>query len=64
MKVNNIREVYLSGLVRGGQLVPGGLHAPDFAGVLRDGAVRRELARRRDVLDHHLRPFCLVLVTL
>lgn len=45
----------------GGQLLPGGFHAPDLARVLGDGAVRRELAGRRDVLDDHLGPLRLVL---
>ena len=50
-------------LVRRRQLVPGRLDAPDLAGVLGDGAVARELARRRDVLDAHLGPHELVLKT-
>lgn len=51
----------LGGLMGCGQFLPGGLDAPDLTRVLGDGAVRRELARRRDVLDHHLGPFRLVL---
>lgn len=34
----------------------GWLHAPDLAGVLRDGSVAGELPAGSDVVDHHLGP--------
>jgi len=48
-------------ILRRWQLLPGGLNAPDLAGVLGDGAIRRELAAGRDVVDGHLQPLGLVL---
>lgn len=44
-------------LVRRRQLLPAWFHRPDVAGVIGDGSVARELARRRYVEDGHLRPF-------
>lgn len=47
-----------------GELVPGGLDSPDLSGVITDGTIAGELARRGDVVDTHLRPLGRVLVDL
>lgn len=39
----------------------GGLHTPDFSGVLCDGSVAGELSSGGDVLDHHLCPLLRIL---
>ena len=49
-------------IVGGWDLLKGGLHAPDLAGVLGDGAIAGELSRAGDVVDHLLGPFFGVLV--
>lgn len=51
----------LAGVVGGGDLGAGGLHAPDLTGVLRDCAVAAELARGCDVADRRTRPLPRVL---
>jgi len=48
-------------ILRRWQLLPGGLHSPNLAGVLGDGAIRREFAAGRNVVDGHLQPLGLVL---
>ena len=48
--------------VGGRDLLKRGLHAPDLAGVLGDGAIAGELSRASDVVDHLLGPFFGVLV--
>ena len=48
-------------LVGAGDLLQAGLHSPDFASVLGDGAVAGELATASDVVDHLLGPLLGVL---
>lgn len=49
-------------VIRGGEFLERGLHAPDLAGILGNGAVAGELATSRNVVDHHLGPFLGVLM--
>ena len=49
-------------IVGGRDLLECGLHAPDLAGILGDGAITGELSRASDVVDHLLGPFFGVLV--
>lgn len=44
------------------ELLQCGLHAPDLAGVLGNGAVTGELATSSNIVDHLLGPFLRVLV--
>lgn len=57
MHVDNLRL-----FVRRWELLQCGLHAPDLAGVLGNGAVTGELATSGNIVDHLLGPFLRVLV--
>lgn len=47
--------------IGGGEFLQCGLHAPDLAGILGDGAVTGELTAACNVVDHLLGPFLGVL---
>lgn len=49
-------------VVRGGEFLKRGLHAPDLTSVLGDGAITGELATSGNVVDHLLGPFLGVLM--
>lgn len=55
-------ERCLAGIVRGGDLLQTGLHAPDLPGILRNSAVTGEFTAAGNVMDHLLCPLFRVLL--
>lgn len=49
-------------VIRGGEFLKCGLHAPDLSGILGNGAIAGELATPGNVVDHLLGPFLGVLI--
>lgn len=49
-------------VIRGGEFLKRGLHAPDLTSILGNGAITGELATSGNVVDHLLGPFLGVLM--